>query len=164
MGVVWGDLLLLMNRPDYADYIRLSLVDFVVVGLFSSYVVCTTLLIVWFGNEVNESAAKHVSLLTRQRLIMTALRHRCVCDTDLRHRLPEDSATDDKTLHGCTESLEILAQAITAHHKAHPVTLLGFCCSFSLLSFLYVLPVGLLNLVIVFCSDSSTSRYCLPPS
>merc|ERR1712032_929086 len=77
------DILAVMYIKPYTTYITLNLTDFFVMGLLSFMVLTCVVVLVYFGNEVNESSARHVFLLTRQRLLATSRRHRGVVDSPL---------------------------------------------------------------------------------
>jgi len=155
------DTLAVMYIMPYRTYISLNLTDLFVMGLLSFMVLISVVVLVYFGNEVNESSARHVFLLTRQRLLATSRRHRGIVDSRL-HGVAAGACNDDD-MERMADFLDVLCADITAEHQAHPVRLLGSYCGYSLLSALYFIPLSFVSTLITFCSRSATAKYCSAP-
>ncbi|CAE7496887.1 unnamed protein product [Symbiodinium natans] len=163
--LILGDLVAGMLIEDYTEFSGVNLASLVVAGTVSISLMVSIFVLVYLGNEVNQSAERHRFLLNRSRTLMTSMRYRTSTCTmpkmsqSITGVMPPDPSPTE--LEQAAELISCLGDELESEGKVLPLTLLGMPLGWSLLSVLQFIPIGVMTTLTQFCGNSATAYRCL---
>ncbi|CAE7905694.1 unnamed protein product [Symbiodinium sp. KB8] len=163
--VILADILAGMLIQDYTEFSGVNLASLVVTGTVSISLMVSIFVLVYLGNEVNQSAERHRFLLNRSRTLMTSMRYRTsTCMMPMMSQAITGVMPPDPTpteLEQASELISCLGDELESEGKVLPLTLLGMPLGWSLLSVLQFIPIGVMTTLLQFCGNAETADRCV---
>ncbi|CAE7339892.1 unnamed protein product [Symbiodinium sp. CCMP2592] len=163
--VILADIMAGMLIQDYTEFSGVNLASLVVTGTVSISLMVSIFVLVYLGNEVNQSAERHRFLLHRSRTLMTSMRYRTsTCMMPKMSQAVTGVMPPDPTpmeLEQASELISCLGDELESEGKVLPLTLLGMPLGWSLLSVLQFIPIGVMTTLLQFCGNDATADRCV---
>jgi len=149
-----GDAVVCMHNQWYREANDFSLADLILAGFMGTLFIAYVIAMVFMGQDINDSAGRHVLLLSRQRLQLTYSRY----EKAFAVAGEGEEARDTGRAELLSDYLDAVAADIQAETQVDPVRLLGLYCGYSLLASMYFIPVFVVSSVVSFCASDEGGR------